>query len=120
MPRLDKRVNAALVFGPTRKSYSLGWYQGYRLPCVPMASRNGETDTLPMEVQAFVHDKDSATYLRCEDLNGDGRRYYLLMIQETKEVETNLGTSQITDKLTIQILLRQPNGELLSVVCRHG
>lgn len=64
-----------------------------------------ETAALPVEVRSFIVDGELATDLYCADLNGDGQPDYLLVTRDSKQT-----------KRTIQILLRRPNGQLVSAV----
>jgi hypothetical protein len=75
--------------------------------CLGMTQQGGtmKTGALPSEVQSFVATDESATDLYCADLNGDGLPDYLLVTQ-----------NQSQTKRTVQILLREPNGQLTSAV----
>ena len=73
-----------------------------------------ETSSLPPDVQSFVSAGEVATDLECADLNGDGRPDYLLVTQTP--ITSLAGQGPVAGKRIFQILLRQPNGALVSAV----
>jgi hypothetical protein len=64
-----------------------------------------ETADLPLEVQSFVANGERATDLECADLRGDGLPDYLLVTQNREQT-----------KRTVQILLREPQRQIISAV----
>jgi hypothetical protein len=71
-----------------------------------------ETTSLPPDVQPFVFAGEVATDLECADLNGDGRPDYLLVTQTP--ITRLAGQGPVAGKRVLQIILRQPNGALVS------
>jgi len=64
-----------------------------------------ETNELPPDVRSFVPEGEQPEWLECADLNGDGVSDYVLVTEESSHLV----------RRTLQVLLRQSNGELKSV-----
>ena len=72
-------------------------------------------DKLPIELQPFVSKNYRAIFAGSEDLNGDGKNDYLLVIESTAPPKDMLDDSLPSDR-TLLIITRQPDGSLKQAV----
>ena len=72
-------------------------------------------DKLPVELQPFVSKSYRAIFAGSEDLNGDGKDDYLLVIEDTAPPKDVLNEDLPSDRALL-IITRQPDGTLKQAV----